>query len=46
MVLIGKKPTPGDHESSLKIYLAKLVLARCPCAATFPLKCKEEEVIY
>ena len=25
--LIGKKPAPGDHNSSLKIFLA-----RCPCA--------------
>ena len=37
MVPIGKKPAPGDHESCLKIFLAKLFLARCPCAllATF-----------
>ena len=28
----NRKPTPGDHESSLKIFLAKLFLARCPCA--------------
>ena len=27
MVPLGKKPAPGDHESSLKISLA-----RCPCA--------------
>ena len=27
MVPIGKKPTPDDHDSSLKIFLA-----RCPCA--------------
>ena len=32
MVPIGKKPAPGDHESSLKIFLEKLFLARCPCA--------------
>ena len=32
MVPIEKKPAPGDHESSLKIFLAKLFLARCPCA--------------
>jgi hypothetical protein len=33
---IGKKPAASDHESSLKIILAKLFLARCPCA--FPVK--------
>ena len=27
MVQRGKKPAPGDHESSLKIFLAKLFLA-------------------
>ena len=32
MVPIGKKSAPDDHESSLKIFLAKLFLARCPCA--------------
>ena len=32
MVPKGKEPAPGDHESSLKIFLAKLFLARCPCA--------------
>ena len=28
---MGKKPAPGDHESGLKIFLATLFLARCPC---------------
>ena len=32
MVPIGKKPTPSDHESSLKIFLA-----RYPCAIFFML---------
>ena len=32
LVPIGKKPATGDHESSLNILLAKLSLARCPCA--------------
>jgi hypothetical protein len=32
MVPIRKKPAPGDHKSSLKIFLVKLFLARCPCA--------------
>jgi hypothetical protein len=31
MVAKGKKLAPGDHESSLKISLAKFFLARCPC---------------
>ena len=35
MVPIGKKPATGDHGSSLKIFLAKLFLARCPCALIF-----------
>ena len=38
MVPIGKKPAPGDHESSLKIFLAKLFLARCPRAYIFQKK--------
>ena len=32
-IVLGKKRNPGDHESSLKIFLAKLFLARCPCAS-------------
>ena len=32
MVLLGMKPAPGDHESSLKLFLSKLFLARCPSA--------------
>ena len=32
MVPIEKKPAPDDHESSLKIFLFKLFLPRCPCA--------------
>jgi hypothetical protein len=32
MVPKGKEPAPDDHESSLKIFLAKHFLARCPCA--------------
>ena len=35
MVLIGKKRAPGNHESSLKIFHAKLFLARCSCANYF-----------
>ena len=31
MVPIAKKPAPGDLESSLKLFFAKLFLARCPC---------------
>ena len=26
-----EKTCPGDHESSLKVFLAKRFLARCPC---------------
>ena len=33
MVPMRKKPTHGDYESSLKISIAKLFLARCPCAS-------------
>jgi hypothetical protein len=32
MVQIGMKPAPGDHVSSLKIFLAKLSLAKYPGA--------------
>ena len=32
MVLIGMKPAHVDHESTFKIFLAKLFLARCTCA--------------
>ena len=28
----NRKEEPGDHESSLKIFISKLSLARCPCA--------------
>ena len=31
-VPIGKKPGPGDHESSLKNLICKLSFGRCPCA--------------
>ena len=30
LVAIGKKPAPGDQEFSLKIFICKLSLARCP----------------
>ena len=43
MVPIGKKAAPGDHESSLKIFLAKRFLARCPCAKLFAMaRCGSE----
>ena len=32
VVAIGKKVAPGDHESSLKILIFKLSIARYPCA--------------
>ena len=32
MVVIEKKPAPGDHESSLKNFICYLCLARCPSA--------------